>query len=375
MKNKQGRREGEVWDACDELFGENRKLTLDQIQSKLETLGLDRGSPNYIYKYRKTWSDSKGITQEELKSLHHVMERETQRKSTNEEGIPKALLKSFSLYLREINQQSHDHYQPKINDLEAILKSEKEKNNQLENDCLSLKEKVAFLEQGLDEIRESKRQTDNELIQLHQNNSTLKHQLQAKEDFIQMLEQKNVAQINELKANAKARIEQLENSLQETNIQHKIEKEVLLNHQERERHKTMLEMDDLKVARHKVEQELSISLEKQQHLKQENQQFIQKISRLVTELNLINNDYQKLTQSHQKLKQRSDQEIHDREKALALIKGECNQLKQQLSDQNALYQRAQEKLLEQKEQLIRLEIMAEHKKENLEHLDTTVEAQ
>jgi chromosome segregation ATPase len=58
------RREQEVWQACDDLWsmhGDMRNLTGDAIKERLLSLGKSRGSPNEIYKYRKTWVKSRGL--------------------------------------------------------------------------------------------------------------------------------------------------------------------------------------------------------------------------------------------------------------------------------------------------------------------------
>ena len=58
------RREQEVWQACDDLWalhGDLKQLTGDAIRDRLLGLGKSRGSPNEIYKYRKSWSLSRRI--------------------------------------------------------------------------------------------------------------------------------------------------------------------------------------------------------------------------------------------------------------------------------------------------------------------------
>lgn len=58
------RREQEVWQACDDLWaqaGDFSFITGDAIRERLMELGKSRGSPNEIYKYRKTWVSSRGI--------------------------------------------------------------------------------------------------------------------------------------------------------------------------------------------------------------------------------------------------------------------------------------------------------------------------
>ncbi|HXW52738.1 MAG TPA: hypothetical protein VEL47_01405 [Myxococcota bacterium] len=58
------RREQEVWQACDDLWalhGSLPDLTGDAIRDRLLHLGKSRGSPNELYKYRKTWIKSRGL--------------------------------------------------------------------------------------------------------------------------------------------------------------------------------------------------------------------------------------------------------------------------------------------------------------------------
>ena len=58
------RREQEVWQACDDLWalhGEMFALTGDAIRDRLVHLGKNRGSPNELYRYRKTWIVSRRV--------------------------------------------------------------------------------------------------------------------------------------------------------------------------------------------------------------------------------------------------------------------------------------------------------------------------
>lgn len=63
------RREQEVWQACDDLWalhGDIKIITGDEIRERLIALGKSRGSPNEIYKYRKTWQKSRGINANDM---------------------------------------------------------------------------------------------------------------------------------------------------------------------------------------------------------------------------------------------------------------------------------------------------------------------
>lgn len=68
MKNEpKTRREREVWGACDALYtlhGEFEKITGDNLRDQLVEMGHKKGSPNEVYKYRKTWVSARGILTE-----------------------------------------------------------------------------------------------------------------------------------------------------------------------------------------------------------------------------------------------------------------------------------------------------------------------
>lgn len=64
MEAPKTRRENEIWQACDDLWAlhaSTGKLTGDAIRDKLLTLGYKKGSPNEVYKFRRTWKLSRGV--------------------------------------------------------------------------------------------------------------------------------------------------------------------------------------------------------------------------------------------------------------------------------------------------------------------------
>lgn len=65
------RREQEVWQACDDLWamhGDLKSMTGDAIRDRLVTLGKSKGSPNEIYRYKKTWASSRRVSDETSRS-------------------------------------------------------------------------------------------------------------------------------------------------------------------------------------------------------------------------------------------------------------------------------------------------------------------
>lgn len=90
------RREQEIWHALDDLWalhGDAKNLTGDAIRERLVAMGKSRGSPNEIYKYRKTWVHSRGIRLHE----HHVAEERTEDPISRAVHIVHEKLKEESL--------------------------------------------------------------------------------------------------------------------------------------------------------------------------------------------------------------------------------------------------------------------------------------
>jgi len=64
MRQPATRREREIWEACDKLLPETREvkqITGQKIMHKLLELGYKKGCPNEIYKYRRSWWETRDI--------------------------------------------------------------------------------------------------------------------------------------------------------------------------------------------------------------------------------------------------------------------------------------------------------------------------
>lgn len=90
------RREQEIWHALDDLWafhGDAKNLTGDAIRERLVAMGKSRGSPNEIYKYRKTWVHSRGVRLHE----QHLAEERTEDPISRAVHIVHEKLKEESL--------------------------------------------------------------------------------------------------------------------------------------------------------------------------------------------------------------------------------------------------------------------------------------
>lgn len=72
------RREREIWEACNLLrleYPEIKDITGDRIMAKLLSLNYKKGCPNEIYKYRKTWWETTGVSVLEARGIITSTER------------------------------------------------------------------------------------------------------------------------------------------------------------------------------------------------------------------------------------------------------------------------------------------------------------
>lgn len=186
------RREQEVWQACDDLwafYGELKSLTGDAIRERLVELGKSRGSPNEIYKYRKTWEESRkvnGLGQAKVgeafsdpisravKLVHEKLQTET------EETIAK-IKEEFLIELRA----KEEELLSLKNNLDALVNQYK----QLDDLCSEQESKIKELQNNLNyqknenivqenSYRESKSIFEQKIISLVEENKslTLNHQ-------------------------------------------------------------------------------------------------------------------------------------------------------------------------------------------------------
>lgn len=148
------RRESEVWQACDDLWnheGDLSKITGDALRDHLVILGYKKGSPNEIYKFRRSWKIARGISELDL--------GEHEQKSL----ISDPVIRAVSLVYEQIQteardqlvqvQQSYEEKLSKINDSYNLLFSQSEAQiKQIEDQAeqiSAMREQIMELEEQL----------------------------------------------------------------------------------------------------------------------------------------------------------------------------------------------------------------------------------
>lgn len=145
------RREQEVWQACDDLWalhGDLGGITGDAIRERLLDSGKSRGSPNEIYKYRKTWGLSRGINKEPVSPS-----------ASDSDPISRAV--------RMVHEKIHSEAQEHI----EALKREFSEELQLKNG------EIAQVKEDLSAVVEEFSSLQHEFSKLAQENKVLKEQL------------------------------------------------------------------------------------------------------------------------------------------------------------------------------------------------------
>ena len=203
MRNKQGRREGEVWDACDERLAENKKLTLDTLQNKLESLGYDRGSPNYIYRYRKTWLESKGMTLDDLRAVNQRVEIELHQGISNQRksDVPKALIRNFESHVQGIQKNLRDEYDCIIKKLETDLTESKDKIDLISKTNSKHEQELQRLEKENSSLSSNEARLQTELSQKKEENKLTKQQITSQNKLMEEIKTHHSEQLEAVKRN------------------------------------------------------------------------------------------------------------------------------------------------------------------------------
>lgn len=248
------RREQEVWQACDDLWalhGDLKNLTGDAIRERLVTLGKSRGSPNEIYRYRKSWGCSRGIGNEGMslsnadsddpitravRLVHEKLQAETAeqmekfkeefQKRLVEKDVQLAKLKEdLDLTLEEFSKMSRENLNlnKELKERTAQLEAEIAVRQAIERELMAEKKEHAQALKVqtliLTETKEAHQSLVNELKAINEtahaaHKLRLEHLEKEKRDLAHQLSE----QINELKVrdyNQKQRIESFTQKLDE----------------------------------------------------------------------------------------------------------------------------------------------------------------
>jgi hypothetical protein len=139
------RREQEVWQACDDLWalsGDMAHMTGDAIRERLLSLGKSRGSPNEIYKYRKTWVQSRGVSS--TQEIHGESDPISRAVRMVHENLQNESLEKIELLKAEHEQEifkKDEEIKSYKSSIDSLMEEFRDLKNNLEQISLKLKEK------------------------------------------------------------------------------------------------------------------------------------------------------------------------------------------------------------------------------------------
>ena len=119
-------REREIWQACDDLISIGKQvseITGEAVAVRLRELRYKAGSKTYIYKYRDTWMNARGLSREEQgRGVSDISDPIARAATMFKEGIERELRLEY--------EKKYQHLQAELVDKENLLQ---QKDVQLQN--------------------------------------------------------------------------------------------------------------------------------------------------------------------------------------------------------------------------------------------------
>lgn len=330
------RRERDIWQVCDALVAAGtpgHKVTGDAIREQLLSLGLSKGSPNEIYKYRKSWREARGIIEEDY------------RFPTQEQIIlTDPLARAVEMVRNEIRNEAQT-------EIESIRKESVEetrllqnKNYEIEQELSQLREKNQYQISENVELKAECRQLQISLSEETQQKAALEQRVISCELAYEKLEKETDKILYEFKQSQLEVQDNLKKQFSNSEFQYRKElddyKNLLANHQQqREQESDRLKaiQKDLDIKLGKVESSLETECQKNHELAATNKRLEFKIESLKQE------------------RKNNVDDLKDLELKLTATETELRQIKNQLVNNQELYLELQQTLQKRLEQFAKLE--------------------
>ncbi len=273
MRLPQTRREKEIWHACEILWQEHadlKKLTGDAIRSQLLNLHYKKGSPNEVYRYRKTWQETRGVPDisketatalsapelpdpinravslvrdEIFSEAQKTIEKMTEDFNIEREGHKKEIQAlQEQLHQEQLCQQQ---LQEKIKNLDAVCQAQNQDKCLLKEEIQTLNEENKQLEKKLSEKTHEQALT---LERLQQGEKKIELLIDAAEKQVQTITQTMTTHQENLMKQVEAQHQAQISQYQEAQL-------TLKDLMETQRHQWIKQLDAEKTAHKKVQLE------------------------------------------------------------------------------------------------------------------------
>ncbi len=311
------------------------RMTSRVIEDTLLEHGYSKGSPTEQKRYRLLWMKERGITDGSIGD-----DKEDQIKNLEADPIFSAVT--------ALRKHLHDEANLMIE--EAVKKAEKKvtevntKNSELETKLSNLQDKYNEFAIVHNELKSKAEKLESDLLNAVREKTHFEATLKAEqESFLKdkcqfETDLKNLHdKLNNL---SKEKTKEIEN----LHVKYKEEISLIKEYSERQRHDHITEIENLKVAKNRLEKELDKVKDSEQRVRRFNDELGQQLKKTEED----NKNFQKESSL-------ASINLRNTEGSLLEAKGELKQLRILLADQKMEYQNANKQLLDYKEKVGRLE--------------------
>ncbi len=335
MSKPRTRREREIWQACDELYAMDiplAKITGDAIRDQLIELGYRRGSPNEVYKYRKSWQESRGV---EIVDLTVKGE---------DAGFPDPIARAVSLVRESIQTEAQEEIKQVISATSvqvAIAEAQTEKLR-LALDLLQQKYDPLLIE--FHQLKKNQQNLNDDFLLIKEKHSQTEAQVKTQQELLAKTENNHEKHLVELKETQQQTISALQSRFTYAEQTTKQTIAELKDSHESQCAHYIADIAQLTTQHQYLEKQLANTQLTEQRINIENGELKNQIKRLEIELKNTKTDYQSTLQK-----------FHTNEKLLAEYKGELTQLNSHANDRQNQLDKSQIELMANQEKIGRLE--------------------
>ncbi|CAM4436516.1 MAG: hypothetical protein LEGION0398_MBIBDBAK_00554 [Legionellaceae bacterium] len=331
------RRENEIWQACNDLWAKGvpfSQLTRDAITMRLFELGYKKGSPNQIYQYRKSWADSRGIKEVSFEETPSVLSNPISR--------------AAAFVREEILAEAEEKIMRAKKEGTEAIEEVNQKYEALGNEHQNLRIRFDELTQSYNDIKSQHFSLSDELIQERQKRAISEEKAQQAAQQLQQWQAETQRRFDEQKRFYEQQLNYVKEESQAIQLNDKKEIDALRDCLETKRQRHMVELDEKRVAYHKLEKQHEKILTTERTTQQWVTEFKQTLKRYEQEAAIQKNNSKKLAT-----------ELQEKTKALL--------------ENTLTLKEAQIKEAEKKEQLQRYESNLSEAKERIERLEITLQ--
>jgi chromosome segregation ATPase len=277
------RREQEVWQACDDLWavhGEVRDITGDAIRERLMNLGKSKGSPNEIYKYRKTWIKSRRLDSFGNNDLG----------STEDDPITRAV----KLVHEKLKSEANDRIAHLEEELANKLKQKEEELNKTKNALDQVMTEYNGLKKELGLLKQERKSFEEQLLAEIDIRKASEHELIMQKTLNAQIEKAHGLLVNEIKIFHEEQLKQLNIFANEKEKKAKDAFDKLIEEKKQLGHEYSEKLNELKVTIHNKDILLK-------QLEKEIIDYDNKIEELTSLLNTKENHLDLLTKENVKI--------------------------------------------------------------------------